>query len=107
VLEGISLLSGHHRATTVRRFAGGLITNCPDAFKSGDEAYSGLLDFGEKYHVTSAHVTAIGALSRWFWAGSILKRKCIARTRSMSRSRWRRTSLFVKWISVAQCSRRT
>jgi hypothetical protein len=64
VLEGISLLSGHHRATTVRRFAGGLITNCPDAFKSGDEAYSGLLDFGEKYHVTSAHFTAIGALSR-------------------------------------------
>ena len=31
---------------------------------AGDEAYSGLLDFAEKYHVTSAHFTAIGALSR-------------------------------------------
>jgi predicted DNA-binding protein with PD1-like motif len=30
---------------------------------AGDEAYSGLLDFVEKYHVTSAHFTAIGALS--------------------------------------------
>jgi catechol 2,3-dioxygenase-like lactoylglutathione lyase family enzyme len=39
-------------------------------FSAGDEAYSGLLDFAEKYHVTSAHFTAIGALSRvvlgWF-----------------------------------------
>jgi uncharacterized protein len=33
-------------------------------FSAGDEAYSGLLDFAEKYHVTSAHFTAIGALSR-------------------------------------------
>src|SRR5579862_520108 len=32
-------------------------------FSSGDEAYSGLLDFAEKYHVTSGHFTAIGALS--------------------------------------------
>lgn len=29
----------------------------------GDEAFSGMLDFAEKYHVTSAHFTAIGALS--------------------------------------------
>src|SRR5277367_6959828 len=29
----------------------------------GDEAFSGLLEFAEKYHVTSAHFTAIGALS--------------------------------------------
>jgi predicted DNA-binding protein with PD1-like motif len=27
-----------------------------------DEAFSGLLDFAEKYHVTSAHFTAIGAI---------------------------------------------
>src|ERR1700733_9491089 len=33
-------------------------------FSAGDEAYSGLLDFAEKYQVTSAHFTAIGALSR-------------------------------------------
>jgi uncharacterized protein len=32
-------------------------------FYQGDEAFSGLLDFAEKYHVTSAHFTAIGALS--------------------------------------------
>lgn len=31
-------------------------------FSTGDEAYSGLLDFAEKYHVTSGHFTAIGAL---------------------------------------------
>jgi predicted DNA-binding protein with PD1-like motif len=39
-------------------------------FSEGDEAYSGLLDFAEKYHVTSGHFTAIGALSSvvlaWF-----------------------------------------
>lgn len=39
-------------------------------FSQGDEAYSGLLDFAEKYHVTSGHFTAIGALSSailaWF-----------------------------------------
>jgi uncharacterized protein len=29
----------------------------------GDEAFSGLLDFAEKYQVTSAHFTAIGALN--------------------------------------------
>src|SRR6266850_8110025 len=32
-------------------------------FGQGDEAFSGLLDFAEKYHVTSAHFTAIGALN--------------------------------------------
>src|SRR5712675_3719548 len=32
-------------------------------FYQGDEAFSGLLKFAEKYHVTSAHFTAIGALS--------------------------------------------
>lgn len=39
-------------------------------FSEGDEAYSGLLEFAEKYHVTSGHFTAIGALSSavlaWF-----------------------------------------
>ena len=32
-------------------------------FYQGDEAFSGLLEFAEKYHVTSAHFAAIGALN--------------------------------------------
>jgi len=32
-------------------------------FYQGDEAFSGLLEFAKKYQVTSAHFTAIGALS--------------------------------------------
>src|SRR5437667_10556923 len=32
-------------------------------FYQGDEAFSGLLEFAEKYDVTSAHFTAIGALN--------------------------------------------
>jgi predicted DNA-binding protein with PD1-like motif len=32
-------------------------------FYQGDEALSGLLEFAEKYHVTNAHFTAIGAVS--------------------------------------------
>jgi predicted DNA-binding protein with PD1-like motif len=39
-------------------------------FGKGDEAFSGMLDFAEKYHITSAHFTAIGALNEatlaWF-----------------------------------------
>jgi predicted DNA-binding protein with PD1-like motif len=39
-------------------------------FYQGDEAFSGLLEFAETYHVTSAHFTAIGALNKatlgWF-----------------------------------------
>jgi uncharacterized protein len=39
-------------------------------FYQGDEAFSGLLEFADKYHVTSAHFTAVGALNRatlgWF-----------------------------------------
>jgi uncharacterized protein len=39
-------------------------------FYQGDEAFSGLLEFTEKYHVTSAHFTAIGAVDgatvAWF-----------------------------------------
>ena len=39
-------------------------------FYQGDEALSGLLEFAEKYQVTSAHFTAIGAVSgatlAWF-----------------------------------------
>ena len=31
-------------------------------FYQGDEVFSGLQEFAEKYHVTSAHFTAIGAL---------------------------------------------
>jgi predicted DNA-binding protein with PD1-like motif len=32
-------------------------------FYQGDEVFSGLLEFAEKYHVTSAHFAAIGALN--------------------------------------------
>jgi predicted DNA-binding protein with PD1-like motif len=32
-------------------------------FYQGDEAFSGLLEFAEKYQVTSAHFTAVGALN--------------------------------------------
>jgi predicted DNA-binding protein with PD1-like motif len=32
-------------------------------FGKGDEAFSGLLEFAEEYHITSAHFTAIGALN--------------------------------------------
>jgi uncharacterized protein len=32
-------------------------------FYQGDEAFSGLLEFAQKYHITSAHFTAIGALN--------------------------------------------
>ena len=39
-------------------------------FAKGDEAFSGLMEFAERYHVGSGHFTAIGALSRatlgWF-----------------------------------------
>jgi len=39
-------------------------------FYQGDEVFSGLQAFAEKYHVTSAHFTAIGAVNRatlaWF-----------------------------------------
>src|SRR5438270_13658462 len=31
-------------------------------FSKGDEAFSGLNEFAEKFHVTSAHFTAIGVL---------------------------------------------
>ena len=31
-------------------------------FSVGDEAFSGLTEFAEKYHVTSAYFTAIGGL---------------------------------------------
>src|SRR5437867_5952087 len=32
-------------------------------FYQGDEAFSGLFEFAQKYHVTSAHFTAIGAVN--------------------------------------------
>jgi predicted DNA-binding protein with PD1-like motif len=32
-------------------------------FYQGDEAFSGLLEFADKYHVTSAHFTAMGVVS--------------------------------------------
>jgi len=53
-----------------------LIGNGPGAkqyavvFTTGDEVYSGLMEFANEYCVTSGHFTAIGALSRavlaWF-----------------------------------------
>ncbi len=57
-------------------------------FGKGDEAFSGLLEFAEKYHVTSAHFTAIGALNGaklgWF---AIPNAKCTRRFRSTVRSK--------------------
>src|SRR6267378_3805030 len=48
-------------------------------FYEGDEAFSGLLEFAEKYHVTSAHFTAIGALNGatlgWFDPGRKMYKK--------------------------------
>jgi hypothetical protein len=39
-------------------------------FYQGDEAFSGLQEFAEKFHVTSAHFSAVGALNKatlgWF-----------------------------------------
>jgi predicted DNA-binding protein with PD1-like motif len=39
-------------------------------FYQGDEAFSGLLEFAQKYHITSAHFSAIGAVNEatlgWF-----------------------------------------
>src|SRR5437867_454568 len=32
-------------------------------FYQGDEAFSGMLEFAQKYHITSAHFTAIGAVN--------------------------------------------
>lgn len=42
---------------------GNELTQYAVIFSAGDEAYSGLLDFAERFHVTSGHFTAIGALS--------------------------------------------
>jgi predicted DNA-binding protein with PD1-like motif len=48
-------------------------------FAKGDEAFSGLMEFAEKYHVKSGHFTAIGALSRatlgWFDLAKKMYRK--------------------------------
>jgi uncharacterized protein len=48
-------------------------------FYQGDEAFSGLAEFAEKYHVTSAHFTAIGALHGavlgWFDPGRKMYKK--------------------------------
>jgi hypothetical protein len=48
-------------------------------FYQGDEAFSGLVEFAEKYHVTSAHFTAIGALNGavlgWFDPGRKMYKK--------------------------------
>ncbi len=48
-------------------------------FYQGDEAFSGLLEFADKYHVTSAHFTAIGAVSDatlgWFDPGRKMYKK--------------------------------
>jgi predicted DNA-binding protein with PD1-like motif len=48
-------------------------------FYQGDEAFSGLLEFAEKHQVTSAHFTAIGAVSGatlgWFDPGRKMYKK--------------------------------
>ena len=48
-------------------------------FNKGDEAFSGLNEFARKFHVTSAHFTAIGALRgatlAWFSPGQKMYRK--------------------------------
>ena len=48
-------------------------------FYQGDEAFSGLVEFAERYHVTSAHFTAIGALNGavlgWFDPGRKMYKK--------------------------------
>jgi hypothetical protein len=41
-------------------------------FYSGDEAFPGLLEFAEKYQVTSAHFTAIGALNGATLVGAVM-----------------------------------
>ena len=49
---------------------GDLIKEYAVIFSKGDEAFSGLLDFADKYQIRAAHFTAIGALSgailAWF-----------------------------------------
>src|SRR5258705_638205 len=44
-------------------------------FNTGDEAFSGLLEFAEKYHVTSAHFTAMGSVDGATWGWFDPKRK--------------------------------
>src|SRR5258705_13994176 len=50
-------------------------------FYQGDEAFSGLLEFAQKYHVTSAHFTAIGAVNGatlgWFDPGRKMYKKIL------------------------------
>jgi len=54
----------------VQLISDGQIKQYAVIFSKGDEAFSGLMDFADKYHVTSGHFTAIGALSgavlAWF-----------------------------------------
>src|ERR1700746_2312841 len=52
---------------TTREYAG--------IFAKGDEAFSGLLEFAEKYNVKGGHFTAIGALSRATLAWYDLQKK--------------------------------
>jgi hypothetical protein len=44
-------------------------------FSKGDEAFSGLMEFAEKHHVTAGHFTAIGALSSAILAWFDLQKK--------------------------------
>src|SRR5438046_10667051 len=50
-------------------------------FYQGDEAFSGLLEFAQKYHVTSAHFTDIGAVNGatlgWFGLERSIENKII------------------------------
>jgi len=56
-------------------------------FAKGDEAFSGLMEFAERYHIASGHFTAIGALSRVTLGWFDLQKKCVGRSLSTSKSR--------------------
>jgi len=56
-------------------------------FAKADEAFSGLMEFAERYHIASGHFTAIGALSRVTLGWFDLQKKCIGRSPSTSKSR--------------------
>ena len=48
-------------------------------FSKGDEAFSGLNEFADKFHVTTAHFSAIGALRGATLAWFHLSEKCTRR----------------------------
>jgi uncharacterized protein len=51
-------------------------------FYQGDEAFSGLLEFAEKYQITSAHLPLLEHWMEQRWDGSIRNARCTRRFRS-------------------------